>query len=140
MQVKDIMTTDVNFVTTTTTIPDIARVMKQKDIGSVPVLQNNKVVGIITDRDIVLRVLAENKDYNKVTAGEIMTADPVCINEKEDVDTAAEMMAEYQVKRLPVLSKGNLVGMLSLGDLAIEQIHVDEASNALSGISRGINH
>ncbi len=140
MQVRDIMTTDVNFVTTTTTITDIARIMKQKDIGSVPVLQNDKVVGVITDRDIILRVVADNKDSKQVTAQEVMTADPVCIEENENVDTAAEMMAEYQIKRLPVLSKGSLVGILSLGDLAIEQIHMDEAGDALSGISRGISH
>lgn len=140
MKVRDIMSPDVSFVTASAKVTEIAKIMRDKDIGAVPVVQNENVVGIITDRDIVLRVLAENKDMNQITSEQIMTADPVCIDESKDIDSAAEMMAEYQVKRLPVLSNGKLVGMLALGDMAIEQIHMDEAGDALSGISRGINH
>lgn len=140
MKVKDIMSSDVNVVNTTSKIPEIAKLMEHKDIGSVPVVQNGNVVGIITDRDIIIRAIAANKDLNQVTAEQIMTADPVCIEENHDIDRAADLMAEYQVKRLPVLSKGKLVGMIALGDLAIEQIHIDEAGDALSGISRGISH
>lgn len=140
MKVKDIMSADVDFVKTTAKVPEIAMLMKQKDIGSVPVLQNEKVVGIITDRDIIIRVIAENKDIKQVTAEEVMTVDPICVEESNDIDRAAEMMSEFQVKRLPVLNMGRLVGMIALGDLAIEQIHIDEAGEALSGISRGISH
>ncbi len=140
MKVKDIMSSDVSFVSTAAKVPEIAMLMKQKDVGSVPVLQNENVVGIITDRDITIRVLAENKDINQVTAEQIMTADPVCVEENYNIDRAADLMAEYQIKRLPVLNKGKLVGMIALGDLAIEHIHMDEAGEALSGISRGISH
>jgi CBS domain-containing protein len=140
MKVKDIMSSDVSFVSTTAKVPEIAMLMKQKDVGSVPVLQNENVVGIITDRDIIIRVVADNKDINQVTAEQIMTADPVCVEENYNIDRAADLMAEYQIKRLPVLNKGRLVGMIALGDLAIEHIHMDEAGEALSGISRGISH
>ncbi|NLI91345.1 MAG: CBS domain-containing protein [Peptococcaceae bacterium] len=140
MKVRDIMATNVSFVDPSAKIPDIAILMKQKDIGSVPVVQNNQVTGIITDRDIIIKVVADKKDVNQTTAAQIMTADPVCIEESSDIDQAADLMAEYQVKRLPVLNKGKLVGMIALGDLAIEHIHVDEAGEALSGISKGITH
>lgn len=140
MIVKDIMSSDLSFVDVNSKIPEIAMVMKQKDIGAVPVVQNDSVVGIITDRDIILRVIADNKDINQVTAEQIMTVDPICVEENNDIDRAADLMAEYQIKRLPVLNKGRLVGIISLGDMAIEHIHMDEAGEALSGISRGINH
>lgn len=140
MKVRDIMSSDVSFVDASTKIPEIAMLMKQKDIGAVPVLQNENMVGIITDRDIILRAVADNKDFGQLSAEQIMTADPVFIEENEDIDQAAEMMAEYQIKRLPVMNRGRLVGMISLGDMAIEHIHMDEAGEALSGISKGISH
>lgn len=140
MRVMEIMSSDVSWVDPAATVPDIARMMKEKDFGSVPVVQNGKVLGIITDRDIIVRVVALNKDIHQVTAEQCMTADPVCIEDNEDINSAAEMMAEYQVKRLPVLRKGQIVGVIALGDLAIENIHLDEAGEALNGISRGITH
>jgi len=140
MKVRDIMSSDVIFVDTSSKIPEIARLMKQNGIGAVPVLQSGNIAGIITDRDIILRVLADNLDLNTVTAGQIMSENPVSIEENQDIDRAADMMAENQIKRLPVLSKGKLIGIITLGDLAIEQIHMDEAGDALNGISRGISH
>lgn len=140
MKVSDIMSTDVSWVDPSAKLTDIARMMKDKDVGSVPVVQNDMVKGIITDRDIVLRVISEGKDPNQVTAEQVMSADPVVIEEGESIDKAADIMFEYQIKRLPVVKKGKLVGIISLGDLAVESIHVDEAGEALSGISRGIAH
>jgi CBS domain-containing protein len=138
--IREIMSTDVSYVDTSTSIPEVAKIMKQKDIGAVPVLQNGNLVGIITDRDIIIRAVADNKDVNTITAEQIMTVDPVSIEENSDVDKATELMGEYQVKRLPVMKNGRLVGMVSLGDIAIENIHIDEAGEALSGISQGIRH
>ncbi|UWG99257.1 CBS domain-containing protein [Dehalobacter sp. DCM] len=140
MRVKEIMSSDVSWVDPSVKVPEIAKIMKEKNVGSVPVVQNGKVLGIITDRDIILRVLALSKDLSQVTAEQCMTADPVCIEDNEDINSAAEIMAEYQVKRLPVLRKGQIVGIIALGDLAIESIHMDEAGEALNGISRGITH
>ena len=140
MLIREIMSTDVSYVDTSTSIPEVAKIMKQKDIGAVPVLQNGNLVGIITDRDIIIRAVADNKDVNTITVEQIMTVDPVSIEENSDVDKATELMGEYQVKRLPVMKNGRLVGMVSLGDIAIENIHIDEAGEALSGISQGIRH
>ena len=140
MNVRDIMSTDVSWVDPSAKLKDIARVMKDKDVGSVPVVQNNMVKGIITDRDIVIRVISEGKDTNQVTADQVMSADPVVIEESESIDKAADIMFEYQIKRLPVVKNDKLVGIISLGDLAVESIHIDEAGEALSGISRGIAH
>ncbi|AFV01384.1 hypothetical protein UNSWDHB_1334 [Dehalobacter sp. UNSWDHB] len=140
MRVMDIMSTDVSWVDPAAKVTDIAKMMRDKNIGAVPVVQVGKVLGIITDRDIVLRVIASNKDVNQVTAEQCMTADPICIDGTQDIDTVAETMAEYQVKRLPVLNKGQIIGVIALGDLAIEDIHINEAGEALNGISRGISH
>ncbi len=140
MNVRDIMSTDVSWVDPSAKLTDIAKLMKDKDVGSVPVVQNNTVKGIITDRDIVIRVISEGKDTNQVTADQVMSADPVVIEESESIDRAADIMFEYQIKRLPVVKNDKLVGIISLGDLAVESIHVDEAGEALSGISRGIAH
>lgn len=140
MKVRDMMSDKINFVQPVTKMTDIAMMMKQNDIGSVPVVENNQVVGIVTDRDIIMRVIADKKDVNQTMAQEIMTPNPICIDETDDVDTAADLMAKHQIKRLPVLRSGKLVGMIALGDLAIEHIHMDEAGEALTGISRGITH
>jgi len=140
MRVMDIMSTDVSWVDPAAKVADIAKIMRDKDIGAVPVVQAGKVLGIITDRDIVLRVIASNKDVNQMTAEQCMTVDPICIDGTQDIDTVAEVMAEYQVKRLPVLNKGQIIGVIALGDLAIENIHINEAGEALNGISRGISH
>ncbi|KUO64845.1 MAG: inosine-5'-monophosphate dehydrogenase [Gracilibacter sp. BRH_c7a] len=140
MKVSDIMSSNVSFVDPSTKLIDIAKLMKEKDVGSVPVVQNDTVKGIITDRDIVIRVISEGKDTNQVTAEQVMSADPVVIEDSEDIDKAADIMFEYQIKRLPVVKKDKLVGIISLGDLAVERIHMDEAGEALSGISRGISH
>lgn len=140
MKVRNIMSQDISRVDLNAKIVDVAKIMKDKDVGAVPVVQNDSVKGIITDRDIVLRVIAQGQDLNQVKAEQVMTADPVVIEESESVDTAADLMFEYQVKRLPVVKNDKIIGMVSLGDLAIERIHMNEAGEALSGISRGITH
>jgi CBS domain-containing protein len=96
MKVRDIMSADVVFVDGSSKIAEIAKVMKQNGIGAVPVVKDGKVAGIITDRDIILRVLADNKDVNTVTAEQVMSDDPVCVEENTDIDRAAEIMAEYR--------------------------------------------
>ncbi len=140
MRVRDIMSSDVSFVDPSAKIPEVAKIMRDKNVGSVPIVQNEQVVGIITDRDIILRVIAEQMDVNQTSAAQVMTDEPVFIEENSNIDQAADMMAEYQIKRLPVVNKGKLVGIIALGDLAIEHIHMDEAGEALSGISKGITH
>lgn len=140
MKARDIMSNDVKFVAPNASVVEVAKMMVKENVGCIPVCQNDKVLGIITDRDITMRVVAQNKDLNQTQAQQIMSADPVFIDENQSIDQAAELMAEYQIKRLPVVKNEKIVGIIALGDLAIEQISMDEAGEALSGISQGIRH
>ncbi|SEF51010.1 CBS domain-containing protein [Caloramator fervidus] len=136
MKVKDLMTTNVSYVTPNTPVIEIAKIMKEKNIGSVPVVDGDKVVGIVTDRDIVLRDVAMGKDFNNALAKDVMTVGVTTANPNMDVHDAARLMAEKQVRRLPVVENGRLVGMLAIGDLAVESKLVDDAGEALSDISK----
>lgn len=135
MKVKDLMSTDVSKVDISTPVADIARTMKEQNIGSVPVCQNGKVVGIITDRDIVLREIALGKDTNASKAGDVMTKGVSSANPNMDIHEAAKLMSDRQIRRLPVIDNENLVGMLALGDIAVVGKLEDNAGEALSDIS-----
>jgi len=111
-----------------------AQLMKTHNIGSIPVNTNGKIVGIVTDRDIILRCVAEGKDL-KQKVREIMTSNPVTGDEDLNVNDAARIMSERQIRRLPIVSNNSLVGMVSLGDLAVEPNLKQEATDALSEIS-----
>ena len=139
MKVKQIMTTDVRTVSPNDTIAKAASIMGQLNVGSVPVTDNNRVVGIVTDRDIVLRSVAMGKDVNQKVS-DIMTTNVKCIDPETDVHTAADIMAENQVRRLPVVESGRLVGIVAIGDLAVENIFENEAGEALHNISMGVRH
>lgn len=136
MKVKDFMTTNVAYVTPNTPVVEIAKIMKDKNIGSVPVLDGDKVVGIVTDRDIVLRDIAFGKNPNEVLAKDVMTVGVTTANHNMDIHDAARIMAEKQVRRLPVVENGRLVGMLAIGDIAVESRLADDAGEALSDISK----
>ncbi|MDP4125334.1 MAG: CBS domain-containing protein [Bacillota bacterium] len=140
MKVQQVMTNSVDWVTSNSTVTEIAQLMKKDDVGSVPVCDGEKLVGIITDRDIVLKVVAAG-DFNKnISAREIMNTNVVTITSDQDVHEAADLMSKYQIRRLPVVEQGRLVGIVALGDLAIEKIHINEAGDALSDISQGAHH
>lgn len=136
MKVNEFMSKNIVSVSPDTPIVEIAKLMKEHDIGSVPVLKDNRVVGIVTDRDIVLRDVASGKDVNKVTAKDVMTSGVITAVPSMDIHDAARIMAEKQVRRLPVVENGRLVGMLSLGDVAINSKLEDDAGEALSDISK----
>lgn len=135
MRVKDLMTTSVTCVKPDTSIEQVARQMKQENIGSVPVCNDRgEALGIITDRDIVIRSVSN--DNGPKTAKEIMTKNLVAVDPNMDTHQAALLMAKYQVRRLPVLESNQIVGMLAMADIARKQIYVDEAGDALSAISK----
>lgn len=140
MKVRDVMTSQVETVTPNCTIEEIARLMKSNDVGSIPVCEGKKVLGMITDRDIVIKVLADGKNLQSVSAKDIMNSDVITVTSDQDVHEAARVMADYQIRRLPVIDQGKIVGIVALGDLAIEKIHVNEAGDALSDISQGAHH
>lgn len=140
MKVRDVMTQQVDWVAPTASIVEIARLMKNKDVGSIPVCEDKKVIGMITDRDIVLRVVAEGAISESKMAKDIINSQVITVTADQDVHEAAHLMSEYQIRRLPVVEQGKLIGIVALGDLAIEKIHVNEAGDALSDISQGAHH
>jgi CBS domain-containing protein len=120
MDVGQVMTRDVSWVTPDAKVPEIARRMRSEDIGSVPVAQDDRLVGMVTDRDIVLRAVAEGGDMDRITARHVMSTGQVLYcYEDESVAQVLENMGDNQVRRLPVVSRDKrLVGIVSLGDLS----------------------
>lgn len=115
-----------------TGLDEACRIMADLNVGAVPVTEGEKVVGILTDRDVALRAVAHNRT-GKV--GDFMTRSVVTCEPETDAHEAARIMAQRQIRRLPVVENGRLAGILSLGDLATVDIHVNEAGDALSSIS-----
>jgi CBS domain-containing protein len=120
MKVRDIMAKDVMSLTPQTTIAEVAQSMRSMDVGSVPLVQDGRLVGVITDRDITIRVVADGLDPHLETAERHMTRDPITASPDWSSDQAAQTMAREQIRRLPVVENGMLVGYLALGDLAIQ--------------------
>ncbi len=132
---REIMTTDLTTVTLQDNVYEVAVKMRDWDVGIIPVVdEKNDIIGVITDRDIVIRGLAEKRE-GSAAVHEVMTRDILLGHPEMTVNEAAGIMAQHQVKRLPVVEDGKLVGMVALGDLAIRQVHHDEASEALYQIS-----
>ena len=135
MQVKDIMTRDVRLITPQDTVRDAARRMRDEDIGSLPVADNDRLVGHVTDRDIVVRGLA-NTGGPDSPVHSVMSEEVLYCFEDESVDDLAKNMAKNQVRRLPVMTREKrLCGIVALGDIATH--HAERpAEEALEGISR----
>ncbi|MCL6517404.1 CBS domain-containing protein [Alicyclobacillus sp.] len=135
MKVRDLMTSDVTCCQPTDTLQKAAQSMASLNVGSIPVCQNNKVVGIITDRDICCKAVAQGKGHT-TPVQECMSTKVVTCTPETDAHEAADLMATHQIRRLPVCdASGNIVGILSIGDLATVDIHINEAGDALSKIS-----
>ncbi|ALS27449.1 CBS domain-containing protein [Paenibacillus cisolokensis] len=132
--VRDIMSTDCVTATRQDNIYELAVLMKKHDIGFVPIVEGKKLIGVVTDRDLVVRGYAE-KHSGSTAVSEVMTTDVMTIEPSLSVDEAAKIMASNQVRRLPVVENGDLVGVVAIGDLAVREIFVNEAGEALSGIS-----
>lgn len=135
-KVRDVMTTDVDTVQPSTRVGEAARQMRDTNVGSLPVVDRQELVGIVTDRDITIRVAADGISADEVLVKEVMTADPVTVGPDQTVDEASEVMSQHQVRRLPVVDGGKLVGILALGDVATDPSSKDDAGEALSGISQ----
>jgi CBS domain-containing protein len=119
MKVKDAMHAGTEWLPPTTPLVEIAKRMRDKDIGCVPIGDNDRLVGMVTDRDITLRAVAAGGDYTKMTARDVMTKSIIFCRESEELADAVRIMEQKQVRRLPVINdQKRLVGMLSIGDLA----------------------
>jgi CBS domain-containing protein len=123
--VRELMAEPVVTVMADATLTDAARLMRDADIGDVVVVHKNKPIGVLTDRDIVVRGIADNRTPGTVTAGEICSTDLVSVEQDAEIAEAIALMRRAAVRRLPVTERGELVGLLSLGELAIER---DETS------------
>lgn len=119
-KVREVMTTMPIQVRPATTVGDVAKLMREQDIGSVLVADDNGVVGVVTDRDLVVRVLADDRGP-AVQVGAAATGRPCCVGPADDTDAVREMMRANAVRRVPVVENGVAVGIVSLGDLAQTQ-------------------
>jgi len=119
MKVKDVMHKGVDWVSPETPVSELAKLMCEHDIGAIPIGENDRLVGMVTDRDIVCKGLAQdNFDSRRATARDVMTANIHCCREDEDLAKAVRHMEELKVRRLPVINKNKrMIGMLSLGDV-----------------------
>ncbi len=135
MNVSDVMTPDVVLASPGDTLQQAAAMMTDIDAGSLPVGENDRLVGMLTDRDITVRAVAKGKAPDRTTVREVMSPEINYIFEDESIEEAARVMSELQVRRLPVLNRDKrLVGIVSLGDLALTR--EDTAGDALRGISQ----
>ena len=118
-KIREVMTSNPRTVEPSTPIVEAARLMKQEDVGPIPVVENDQVTGIVTDRDIVVRVVAEGKDPQSTTVGDIASGNLVTVDPEQTLDEALRLMAQHQVRRLPVTEEdGRLVGIVAQADVA----------------------
>lgn len=121
MEVREVMTADVVSIPPELTLQDAASIMKTLDVAALPVSDGERLIGVITDRDITLRAIAEGLDPRTTDVGDVMTAEVVCCHEDDEVQRAARLMQREQLRRLPVVDAGGrLVGIVSLGDVKRE--------------------
>jgi CBS domain-containing protein len=119
MQVKDVMTSEIEFVTGETTLQEAAEKMKKLDVGELPVVFGKEAVGIVTDRDMVIRGIAHGHIPGAASVVEAMTQGVIACKEDDDLQKAAELMVSHKIRRLPVMNiEGKMTGVISLGDLA----------------------
>jgi CBS domain-containing protein len=131
---RSIMSNNVVSVSPTQTVQEAAALMSQYNVGSIPVVENGQIRGIVTDRDITLRSTAQGQD-GATPISQVMTSNLVQGTPEMDVHEAATLMSQNQIRRLPVVDNNQVVGMVALGDLATENIYQNEAEQALSSIS-----
>lgn len=130
-KIRDLMTTDPVVLDSSATAADAAQRMRQDDVGNVLVEEDGQLRGIVTDRDLVVRVLAEGTDAASISLGQVCSSDLDTLGPDDDLGAAVELLRDDAVRRIPVVEDGTAVGILSLGDLAIER----DGQSALAEIS-----
>jgi CBS domain-containing protein len=140
MQLKDVMTADVQVANGDATLQEAAKLMKSLDVGVLPVGDGEKLIGMLTDRDITVRATAEGYDPKKTKVKEVMTADMIYCFEDQALVEAAVLMQEQQIRRLPILSRDmQLVGIVSLADLAVDSDEAAMDDDLLGEVLEGIS-
>jgi CBS domain-containing protein len=135
MLVRHAMTESPKTATSEMTAADAAALMKQFDMGVVPVVDKGTLQGLVTDRDLVLRVVANRRDPDEVKLGDVLTKSPATVTPDTQLSEARDLMAHHKVRRLPVVKGEELVGILSLGDVALASASERAVGEALEDIS-----
>lgn len=136
MKVKDIMTKNVAYINPEASVIEAAQLMQKHNVGSVPVMDSSGIVGIVTDRDIVVRNIAHGKSPHDTHVKDVMTSQVATVTPDTNVDDMTELMSRHQIRRIPVIQNNTLVGIVALGDMATCPGADMEASEALSEISK----
>ena len=136
MKVKEVMHKGVDWVSPTTPVTELAKLMRARDVGCIPIGENDRLIGMVTDRDIVCQGLADdNFDARRATARDVMTDGIHCCREEDDLAKAVHHMEMLQVRRLPVINKSKrMVGIISLGDVS-HSISGDLLSECVRSVS-----
>jgi CBS domain-containing protein len=137
MNIRDVMTPNPRTVSSADSIQSAARIMRDEDTGVVPIVDNGRAVGVVTDRDIVVRAVADGGQLSQ-TVGEIATNAVVCASPDMSTREAAQLMSDHQVRRLPVVENERLIGIVSIGDLAVKEGKDGRTGDTLQAISEGV--
>ncbi len=139
MNCMEVMTPDPMCCTPSTSIVEAAGMMRDQDVGPLPVVESEgskKLIGIVTDRDIVVKLLAQGADMQSATVEQAMTADPVCCRPEDDVHRALDAMSEHQVRRIPIVDEGGaIVGIIAQADIALRLQSDKETGDVVEDIS-----
>jgi CBS domain-containing protein len=136
MDIGSVMTREVAVVRPDSSLQEAAHVMKRLNVGSVPVCTGRKLVGMLTDRDITIRAVAEGRDPRQTRAEEVMTPDVVYAYEDQSVEEVADTMSAHQIRRMPIISRNKeLVGIVALGDLAVDVQDDQMSGDVLEDVS-----
>jgi CBS domain-containing protein len=137
--VRDAMTENPSSIEASASVVEAARLMREEDIGSLPITDGGKLVGVITDRDITTMVVAEGADPEATSAGDVSSRDPISVEPDKDIEEALQLMARHQVRRLPVVENDGLVGIVAQADIALKenQEKTGELVEAISEPSEG---
>jgi CBS domain-containing protein len=137
MNIREVMTANPRTVAPDDPIQNAARIMRDEDTGAVPVVENGRPIGMVTDRDIVVRAVADGGQVTRPVR-DIVTTGVVCATPEMSTREANELMSEHQVRRLPVVENDRLVGIVSLGDLAVKEGQDRRTGDTLQDISAGV--
>ena len=136
---SDIMTTEVTFCVPQDSVEHAARLMRTEDVGPIPVVENpesKRLVGIITDRDITVKVIAEGREARRTRVGDIMTPDPVSCRESDSIHSAISAMSNHQVRRIPIVDENDrLAGIISQADVATRVGDTESTGDVVENIS-----